>query len=141
MLTLRQVGPHYWQFVYPAPYEELMDRFDAGCEMLEMGDTMAAEVAFRSTLSQMPDHLDAIHHLALVLSERGEVDHASDLWRLSVVIGRMAFPPEFERGWTAWNGETWTTGRSCAVSMGMLWICTNRNRLSNPLGCSKSCCL
>jgi len=98
MLTLRQVGPHYWRFIYPAPYEELTDRFHAGCEMLEMGDNLAAEVAFRSTLSQMPDHLDAIHHLALVLSDRGEVDHASDLWRLSVVIGRMAFPPEFEWG-------------------------------------------
>lgn len=98
MLRLSLADRHAWQFVYPAVYEELMGMFDAGCEMLEAGDDMAAEAAFRSVQWRMPDHLDAIHHLALVLSERGEVDYAGDLWRLSVAIGHAAFPPEFEWG-------------------------------------------
>lgn len=98
MLRLSKVGPHEWQFVYPALYEELMDEFHEGCEMLECGDDLGAEAVFRWVQSRMPDHLDGIHHLALVLSERGERDHASDLWRLSVVLGHTAFPPEFEWG-------------------------------------------
>jgi tetratricopeptide (TPR) repeat protein len=46
----------------------------------------------------MPDHLDAIHHLALVLSCRGLFDEARDLWEQSVRIGRKAFPRDFEIG-------------------------------------------
>ena len=98
MLRLASVGPHEWRFVYPALYEELMARFHDGCEMFECGDDLAAEAVFRWVQSRMPDHLDAIHHLALVLSERAELEHASDLWRLSVVVGHAAFPPEFEWG-------------------------------------------
>ncbi len=98
MLKVETMGQHQWRFVHPVGYEELMDRFDAGCELFEEGREMEAESVFRSVLGQMPDHLDAIHHLALVLSERGEAKHARDLWQLSVVIGHMAFPPEFEWG-------------------------------------------
>ena len=47
-------------------------------------------------LAQMPDHLDALHHLALVLSERNLFNEARDLWEQSVRIGRKAFPKDFE---------------------------------------------
>jgi len=46
----------------------------------------------------MRDHLDAIHHLALVLSERNLLDQARDLWDQSVRIGRKAFPQDFKLG-------------------------------------------
>jgi len=96
MLRLSRLGPHEWQFVYPDLYRELMDEFHAGCELFEEGRLIEAELAFRKVLAHMPEHLDAIHHLALVLSNQGEDLHAYDLWQLSVVIGHMAFPPEFE---------------------------------------------
>ncbi len=45
----------------------------------------------------MPDHLDAIHHLAMVISEQDLVDQARDLWEQSVYMSRKAFLPEFEQ--------------------------------------------
>ncbi|MFW6057048.1 MAG: hypothetical protein ACOC9B_07060, partial [Chloroflexota bacterium] len=98
MLTVSRFGPHEWHFVYPPKYDELMDLFHAGCELFEEDRLLEAEAAFRTVLARMPDHLDAIHHLALILSEEGEHLYARDLWQLSVVIGHMAFPAEFQHG-------------------------------------------
>jgi len=75
-----------------------MDEFHAGCELYEEGDLDEAERVFRAVLAQMPDHLDALHHLALVLSERNLVDEARDLWDQDVRIGHKAFPQDFEPG-------------------------------------------
>ncbi len=98
MLKLSRVAPHEWEFVYPAIYRDLMDEFHAGCELYEEGDLDEAERVFRAVLAQMPDHLDALHHLALVLSERNLVDEARDLWEQDVRIGRKAFPKDFKPG-------------------------------------------
>jgi len=96
MLKLSRVAPHEWEFVYPAIYGDLMDEFHAGCELYEESEMNEAERVFRAVLAQMPDHLDALHHLALVLSERNLVDEARDIWGQSVRIGRKTFPQDFE---------------------------------------------
>lgn len=98
MLKLSRVAPHEWEFVYPDIYDDLMDEFHAGCELYEEGDLDEAERVFRAVLTQMPDHLDALHHLALVLSERNLLDEARDLWDQDVRIGHKAFPQDFELG-------------------------------------------
>ena len=98
MLKLSQMAMHEWEFVYPNTYHDLMDQFDAGCESYEEGDIDEAEKIFRAVLAQMPDHLDAIHHLALVLSERSLMGKARDLWEQAVRIGHKAFPQDFELG-------------------------------------------
>ena len=98
MLKLDRVARREWEFVYPDIYEDLMDEFDLGCEFYERGDLDEAERIFRAVLSQMPDHLDAIHHLALVLSERDQLSEAHDLWHRAVSIGRKAFPRAFQLG-------------------------------------------
>lgn len=98
MLTLSQVAPNEWEFVYPELYDNLMDEFYAGLEFYEQGDLDAAEKVFGALLAQMPDHLDAIHHLALVLSERDLIDQAGTLWNQAVSIGRKAFPEKFKTG-------------------------------------------
>jgi tetratricopeptide (TPR) repeat protein len=90
------VAPHEWEFAYPNIYDDLMDQFDAGCELYEEGNLDEAERSFRAVLAQMPDHLDALHHLALVLSERNLLDESRDLWGQSVRIGHKAFPKDFE---------------------------------------------
>ena len=46
----------------------------------------------------MPDHLDAIHHLAIVLSERGLRAEVRDLWEQTSRIGHKAFPSGFKSG-------------------------------------------
>ncbi|MBM2825779.1 MAG: hypothetical protein HW402_1443, partial [Dehalococcoidales bacterium] len=71
MLKLSLVAPGEWEFVYPDAYSEVMDDFRAGCESFEEGNLYQAERFFRTVLARMPDHLDAIHHLAMVLSDRG----------------------------------------------------------------------
>ena len=96
MLRLRRVAPHEWEFVYPCIYDELMDEFDEGCEFYHQGELNEAEIVFKKVLTQMPDHLDASHHLALVLENRDLLDEARDLWEQAVRIGRKAFPQDFE---------------------------------------------
>ena len=98
MLKLTRRGAHEWEFVYPDIYDNLMDEFNAGCEIYEQGDLDAAERAFRQVLARMPDHLDAIHHLAMVLSEGNPPDQSHDLWDQAVRIGRKAFPQDFKPG-------------------------------------------
>jgi tetratricopeptide (TPR) repeat protein len=98
MLKLYRAASHEWEFVYPKIYDQLMDEFNKGCESFEEGNLVETERIFKSVLTQMPDHLDAIHHLAMVQSEQGLVKQARDLWEQSVRIGRKAFPPEFELG-------------------------------------------
>jgi tetratricopeptide (TPR) repeat protein len=92
------VAPHEWEFVYPAVYGDLMDEFHTGCESYEEGNLDEAERIFRGVLAQMPDHLDAIHHLAMVLSDRGLLTEARDLWEQTSRIGHKAFPQDFELG-------------------------------------------
>ena len=98
MLKLSQVAPQEWEFVYSDRYDNLMDKFDAGCEFYGQGNLDGAERAFKEVLAQMPDHLDAIHHLATVLWRRNLLDQAHDLWDQAVRIGRKAFPQYFQLG-------------------------------------------
>ena len=98
MLKLSRVAQHEWEFVYPELYSSLMGEFHTGCELYEENNLDEAEKVFKAVLAQMPDHLDAIHHLAIVLSERNLVDQARDLWDQAVRIGRKAFPEDFELG-------------------------------------------
>ena len=98
MLELFRVAPHEWEFVYPAIYDDLMNEFHTGCESYEEGNLDDAERIFRTVLAQMPDHLDAIHHLALMLSKRGMLAEARDLWEQTSRIGHKAFPQDFKLG-------------------------------------------
>ena len=98
MLKLSRVAPHEWEFVFPDAYNDLMDEFHSGCESYEEGNLDQAEKVFKMVLAQMPDHLDAIHHLALVLSERDLYDQARELWEQAVRIGRKAVTQDFEPG-------------------------------------------
>jgi tetratricopeptide (TPR) repeat protein len=98
MLKLSRVAQHEWEFVFPDAYNDLMDEFHSGCESYEEGNLDQAEKVFKMVLAQMPDHLDAIHHLALVLSERDLYDQARDLWEQAVRIGRKAVTQDFEPG-------------------------------------------
>ena len=98
MLELSRVAPHEWEFVYPAIYSDLMNEFHTGCESYEEGNLDEAERIFRAILAQMPDHLDAIHHLALALSKRGMLAEARDLWEQTSRISYKVFPKDFKLG-------------------------------------------
>ena len=98
MLKMARFDNHEWEFVYPKIYSEVMDEFNRGCEAMEEGNYPEAARIFKSVLAQMPDHIDAIHHLAMVVLDQGSSEQARDLWEQSIRIGRKAFPPDFQYG-------------------------------------------
>lgn len=71
MLKLKEICPHEWEFVYPEEYNRIMDYFHSGCEVMEEGNWEEVEEVFRKVLKEMPDHLDALHHLAMIKEEGG----------------------------------------------------------------------
>ena len=96
MLKMVRFDNHEWEFVYPPIYGKVMDEFNSGCDHLDEGNLLEAARIFKSVLAQMPDHIDAIHHLAMISLDHGFTDQARELWEQSVRIGRKAFSPDFQ---------------------------------------------
>jgi len=95
-----------------------MDEFHRGCESYEEGNLDESERIFRAILDQMPDHLDAIHHLAVVLSKQGLLAEARDLWEQTSHIGHKAFPHNFKLGR---DRLEWGVAREQAISTMPSW--------------------
>lgn len=95
MLKLKEVCPHEWEFAYPGEYDKIMDYFHSGCEMMDEGDWEKAEEVFRKVLTEMPDHLDALHHLAMIKGERGDEKGSLSTWGQAVRMGKSVFPKRF----------------------------------------------
>lgn len=134
MLTLEEVGPREWRFVYPELYDELMEQFDRGVEFLEAGQLKEAERIFRATLAKMPEHLDARHHLALVLDERRRKAEARSVWDEAVKVGRAAFPAGFDPGQDRleWG---WLENRPFLRCLhGLAVACWEAGEVEQPLG-------
>jgi len=126
MLKLCRVALHEWEFAYPDEYYDLREEFNHGCESYEEGNLDEAERVFRGVLAELPFHLDAIHHLAIVLSERDLVDQARDLWiSLSVSVARH-FLKISSKAETSYNGDGWRTGPSFDAFMD--WLCLNARK-------------
>ena len=98
MLKMVRFDNPEWEFVYPPIYGKVMDEFNRGCDHLDEGNLLEAARIFKSVLAQMPDHIDAIHHLAMISLDHGFTDQARELWEQSVRIGRKAFSPDFQYG-------------------------------------------
>ena len=98
MLQLERIGTHNWKFVHPEGYRYALDELDRGCDLYEMNDLARAEKVFIGIVNEIPDHLDALHHWALVRDEAGDLDQAKGLWEKAVSMGKKAFPETFEIG-------------------------------------------
>jgi tetratricopeptide (TPR) repeat protein len=96
-LKVEHIGGHQWRFAYPPLYSELSDGFRKGLELYEAGQLRRAERVLRAVLAEMPDHLGALHHLALLKQAQGEAPVAATIWEEAVRLGRRAFPPGFDR--------------------------------------------
>jgi Tfp pilus assembly protein PilF len=88
-----------------------MDEFDRGCEYFEEGELLKAEKVFKSVLARMPDHLDAIHHLAMVQSEQGSKCQARDLWEQSSASVVRLFHQNSHEVKIALSGAIWIIAR------------------------------
>jgi len=95
---IKQVADHEWMFIEPWELDDVYDDFDYGCQLLENGKSSQAEKLFNKVLSKVPIHINALHHLAIILDNKGKSEEARKLWTKGVEIGRSAFSHKFVSG-------------------------------------------
>lgn len=95
---MKLVNDHEWIFVEPLELDLVYDAFDRGCALLENGKVAQAEKLLRDVTYKTPLHIDALHHLAIILDWKGDSEDARQLWMKGVEIGRNAFPRKFVSG-------------------------------------------
>jgi tetratricopeptide (TPR) repeat protein len=95
---MKQIADHEWMFVEPWELGEVYDQFDYGCELLENGKESQAEKLFNTVISKVPIHIDALHHLAIILDGKEKSEEARQLWTKGVEIGRSVFSTKFTYG-------------------------------------------
>ncbi len=100
MLNLTEQSSGAWIFVNEYP-DGVNERFD---EILELFDTSRAAVVeeeLKTLLLVCPDHIDALHHLAILFSHTGRNFESYLCLREAARVGLLAIPPQF----------SWLTGR------------------------------
>lgn len=93
--TLENLGNKEWRFV-EIPYETQM-KFNDLLEERDFGGVSPAEMELqlRDLIAEAPNFIDAYHHLAMVLEERGKRQEASLLWQQAVNLGLQCFIEQF----------------------------------------------
>ena len=97
-LQVEKLGLKEWKFKIPSLPKKLDDSFDRGIDLMGGENTREAEKIFRTVIKSSPSHIDARHHLAMLLYDRGEILPALRTWGKAVDIGIRAFPREFSLG-------------------------------------------
>jgi tetratricopeptide (TPR) repeat protein len=100
MLTLEENPFSEWIFVHEPP-DGTEQQLDECLELFNTGEFQEAEEGLRDLLLVCPDHIDALHHLALVFESTGRDFDAYLCTREAVRIGIEAMPSRF----------SWLTGR------------------------------
>jgi tetratricopeptide (TPR) repeat protein len=98
MLPMEQVGPNEWKFDYPPAEYGINEQFDRGIDLMEEGKDRRAEEIFWTVMRACPEHIDAHHHLAMLLFDRGDILNALKTWTKAVEIGVRCLPEEFIKG-------------------------------------------
>lgn len=93
-MELIEIEKDHWIFPLLST-ESAQDEFYRILELLDAGRLEAAEARLLALIEVAPNHIDAIHHLALVYEEQGR-DGESCLCRMAAVgIGLDALPEKF----------------------------------------------
>src|SRR2546422_597890 len=95
LIILRQTYNHEWTFALPRINLEVDEELYEGIDWLEAGNFERAEAIFRKLIKKYPEHLDAYHHLALAIDQRGDGEQATQIWQKAVDLGLKAFPSHF----------------------------------------------
>jgi len=135
MLKLKRLGNKEWEFVHPDGYDDTLDLLGSGCDLLEAEDYGEAEKVFKDIINEMPDHLDAIHHLALVYERTERLKEAGVLWGKAVAMARKAYPAEFAEGkdllpWVMLDNRPFLR---CLHGMGCIYRDTGRIEEANDI--------
>ena len=97
-LFVRHEGDEYWTFVAPRLDEGVRYQFEEALDLYNAGDLEDAERLYRRLIRRYPEHIDAIHHLAVVLVRTGRHDAAFKWWKRAVSLGMSRILPGFEKG-------------------------------------------
>lgn len=87
-----------WVFHDPTVNLEIEEEFDEAVDAARSGDLRSAERMARDIVRRCPNHIDALHHLALWMGELGDTVTSYAFCQAAVSIGLHAIPPEFD-----WN--------------------------------------
>ena len=93
--TLEDLGNKEWRFAEIAHETEM--KFNDLLEERDFGGVGPAEMErrLRELIHEAPNFIDAYHHLAMVLEERGKRQEASLLWHQAVNLGLQCFIEQF----------------------------------------------
>jgi tetratricopeptide (TPR) repeat protein len=91
-LSVRRIGRREWEFCYPRLTDEVYDAFHEGIDLWEIGEYAAAEERYRQLVHELPEFIDAHHHLALVLDDTDRREEAYGLWQDTVALGLACLP-------------------------------------------------
>lgn len=97
-LTLTCLGRGEWVFTDQDSPDEIYGMFELASDLVDDGKDARAKPNLETLLAIKPDHIDALHHLAIVYDRRGDRKHSRPLWERGVKIGRAAIPKRFKRG-------------------------------------------
>lgn len=97
-MRLRSVDDNRWEFEYPKSTLHLSGKLYEGIALKNEGRLAEAEKVYRSIIEEFPEHIDALHHLAMLLSLQGKEEEAFQLWKNAVDIGMRCFPKNFAMG-------------------------------------------
>jgi tetratricopeptide (TPR) repeat protein len=95
VILLHEVARNWWRIEMPRITLEAAERLDAGISLMEAGDLPKAIDVFRRLIRDLPEHIDAYHHLALAYDRAGQGRRASAFWRLAIEIALGYFPGRF----------------------------------------------
>ncbi|GAO24297.1 hypothetical protein ALISP_4117 [Alicycliphilus sp. B1] len=94
MPLLQEVSSNSWAFDDDYP-EGTEAQFEEALEFWRDGNEIKAEELLRSLLLVAPDHINALHHLAMIFASRGLEFEAYLSWREAVRVGMEGIPAEF----------------------------------------------
>ncbi len=97
-LEITNIGDREWIFPDQDTSDEIYELFEAALDLIEELKFGSAKAKLKKMLKLNPDHIDAIHHLAIIENRKKNKDLSRKLWERGVEIGRSAIPKRFKRG-------------------------------------------
>jgi len=95
MLALEHLGQNAWRFQADPSEDQQLDAFHDALALMDAGKLEAAKRGIRKVLRVCPEHIDAWHHLALLLEDQGDDLLSWACTREAVRLGLEALPKTF----------------------------------------------
>lgn len=89
-LKLIEISKNEWKFDWPKEFNKATDIFFEGLEYFDEGNNQEARNLFDKALAIYPEHIDVLHHLAIIFKEQ----KSEELLEKAYKIGIDAFPKE-----------------------------------------------